>query len=306
MRRYLKIQDEKLIQADDGPVQLYIAPDEAERRYLIDSLKIDEHTLNSALDPDEQSRLEFEPEHAAMIVKHPKSYCVEDNFLFKVASLGVFLFADKLVVVLAEDGMLLEGKPMLKMRSLQDVILKLLYRTIYHFEGHLKVINATATEIEQEINTAMENKHLLNLFTLEKSLVYYLNAISSNTMLITKLKASAPKLGLTSENLEYLDDIVIENNQCHEQATIYSNILASLMDARASLVANNLNVLMKTLNIITIAVMLPTLVVSIFSMNVILPFRHDDPIAFWVVTGLAAFSAVAVALIWWRKRLFVR
>ena len=306
MVRHLKITDGKLLEsgASDAQVLVYSAPDDAERQYLMDQLKVDEHTLNSALDPDEPARLEFEPEHTALILKRPKSYASADDFLFRVASIGLFLFKDRLIIVAAEDGQLFEGKPNLRMRSLQDAILKLLYRCIYHFEQHLKVINTISAAIELEINTAMENKHLLNLFTLEKSLVYYLNAINSNSVLIGKLRTNAAKLGFTPENLEALDDIVIENSQCHEQAHIYSNILASLMDARASIVANNLNVLMKNLNLIMIALMLPTLVVSIFSMNVALPIAQEGSWSFWLVMALATAASSVVALIWWRKRVF--
>ena len=83
MLNKLRIQDGKLVEngQEDAVVYVYVAPDEAERKYLVEQLKIDEHTLNSSLDPDELSRLEFEPEHIAMIFKRPKRYSSEDNFL---------------------------------------------------------------------------------------------------------------------------------------------------------------------------------------------------------------------------------
>ena len=90
---------------------------------------------------------------------------------------------------------------------------------------------------------------------------------------------------------------MIENSQCEKQAEIYSNIFASLMDARASIVNNNLSVLMKTLNIITITIMVPTFVVSVFSMNVGIPLA-DMPWAFWVILGMAAAAAGVVGLAW--------
>jgi len=147
----------------------------------------------------------------------------------------------------------------------------------------------------------MENKYLLNLFTLEKSLVYYLSAINSNAMLIEKLKNSSAKLAMTQENVELLDDIIVENFQCIKQAEIYSNILAGLMDARASIVGNNLNMLMKTLNIITIGIMVPTLVVSIFSMNVAMPFSQQHQGSFWAIIFLAVFSIVTFLFVWRKK-----
>ena len=106
MLRKLNITDGRLTEGQNGlgEVYIYITPDEAERKYLVDQLKIDEHTLNSSLDPDEVSRLEFEPEHIAMIFKRPKRYSAIDNFLFRVGSTGVFMFKDRLVIVLAEDA----------------------------------------------------------------------------------------------------------------------------------------------------------------------------------------------------------
>ena len=308
MITYLAIADGKLVEADAsaGQIHVYVAPDEAERKALVETQKIDEHTLASALDPDELSRLEFEPDHIAVIFKRARNYSSQDNFLFRVSSTGLFLFKDRLIIVRSEDAPLFEGRAFARVSGLQDLILKLIYRAIFHFEEHLKVINMISGELEHEINTAMSNKHLLSLFSLEKSLTYYLNAIASNAVLVDKLRNNAVKIGLTQEHLEFLEDISIENNQCQQQAAIYSNILASLMDARASIVSNNLNVLMKTLNIITILIMIPTLVVSIFSMNMILPVPGERSGAhwpFWMVMSLATASSLAVAFIWWKKRL---
>jgi len=302
LKRYI-LSGNKVVESEDqqGQVLLFINPDESERKHLLDDYKLDEHTLNSALDPDELARLEFEPEHVAMIFKRPKNYSSKDQFLFKVASVGVFLFKERVIVLLSEDVPLFTGKLFQRVSSLQDFCLRMIGRTIYHYLEHLKVINMITDSLEQKINTAMENKYLLNLFTLEKSLVYYLSAINSNAMLIEKIKNNTAKLGLTQDNVDLLDDITIENNQCNKQAEIYSNILASMMDARASIVGNNLNILMKTLNIITIGIMVPTLVVSIFSMNVDLPVQHAHPLAFWFILGLGIISVTAFMMFWKRR-----
>jgi magnesium transporter len=303
MLRKLHIENGRLVDngTENAPVHVYIAPDEIERKYLVEQLKIDEHTLNSSLDPDELSRLEFEPEHAAIIFKRPRHYQAKDNFLFKVLSTGVFIFKDLLVIVVAEEAPLFEGKPFLKIQSIQDVLLKLLYRAITHFVEHLKGIDTLANEIEKQVNISMENKYLLNMFTLEKSLVYYINGITSNGVLFEKLKNNAAKMGFTTENIEFLDDILIENNQCKGQADIYSQVLSSLMDARASIVSNNLNIRIKTLTIITIAIMIPTFVVSLFSMNVPIPME-DYEFSFWIISAMAAMTTTIVAFLWWKKR----
>jgi magnesium transporter len=302
MLRTFCLRDGRVVEAEGGPIAVYVAPDEAERRLLVETLKLDEHTLSSSLDPDELGRLEFEPEHTAVIFKRPRNYSGADGVLFKVASCGAYLFRDRLVIVQSEDLPLFEGRQFLKVTTLPEVMVKLIYRAIYHFLEHLKIINSISAELEQKINQAMENKYLINLFGLEKSLVYYVSSINSNGTVIDKLKLNAGKIGFAPEEVEFLDDIIIENSQCAKQAEIYSNILAGLMDARVSIVSNNLNVLIKTLNIITIAIMVPTLVVSIFSMNVKLPLSDTHPLAFWVIMGLAATSLVVFMYFWWRKK----
>lgn len=302
MFRY-SIAGGKPVRTEDGTgnVHVYVNPDESERKHLVEVLKIDEHTLASALDPDELARLEFEPEHMAVICKRPRNYSSEDRFVFKVGSTGLFLFADRLVLVLSDNVPLFQGKSFLRVATLQDLALKTIYSSISHFIEHLRVINAVSDALEEQINASMQNKYLLNLFSLEKSLVYYLNAINSNSKLIERLKNNAAKMGLGDENREFLDDMIVENSQCYEQAEIYSNILASMMDARVSIVSNNLNWLMKTLNIITIAIMLPTLVVSIFSMNVEFPGKYH-PMMFWLILVLALVSVFLVRWVWWWKK----
>jgi magnesium transporter len=295
MLKKLYISNGRLVEAEDDKIQplvyVYIEPAEVEKKELVEKYKIDEHTLNSALDPDELSRLEFE------------HYGSEDEFLFKVASTGAFMFSDRLIIVMNEDVPLFEGKAFLKVQTTQDIILRIVYRSVSHFLEHLRGMNMLAASIEHLINTAMENKYLLNLFTLEKSLVYYVNATNSNAGLIERMRHNAAKMGFTTENLEFLDDLAIENSQCREQAQTYSHVLAGLMDARASIVSNNLNIRIKALTIITIVIMLPTLVVSIFSMNVKLPIeQHENLESFWIISGIAALTAVIVGLLWWRKR----
>lgn len=304
MLKVYKVLDNKIIPVEngDGNIFIYINPDEKEKKFLVDEFRVDEHTLNSSLDPDELSRLEYEPEHVALIFKSPKNYSAkEQSLLFKVNSIGAFLFKDKLVIVTSEEIPFFPVKQFAKVGALNNVLLKLIYSSTFHFLEHLKVINMISDEIERKISTAMENKYLLNQFTLGKSLVFYQNAINSNSVLLEKIKLNSAKLSFTIEEVELLDDLIIENNQCYRQAEIYSNILASLMDAKASIISNNLNVLMKTLNIITIMIMVPTFVVSAFSMNVKIPFQ-SHPQAFILIMSLALISVASFFVFWKWKR----
>ncbi len=250
----------QLKEAPQGPhcVTVAVNPDETERKELLAEFVVDEHNLHSSLDPEEPARLEVEDGHMELIFKRPKNYSSKDHFLFKVSSMGLFLFKDRLLVVLSEEMPIFTGKYFKHVAGLREIFLKLIYNAIFHFMEHLKVINMIADEIETKITKSMENRYLLNMFTLEKSLVYYLNAISSNAFVIERLKANAEKLNFTERSREFIDDVLIENTQCYRQAEIYSNIFASLVGARASIVSNNLNILLKNLNAIVIAIAVPS------------------------------------------------
>jgi magnesium transporter len=284
--------------AEAAQVFVYSDPDEAQRAYLISGLLIDEHTLQSSLDPDELGRIEYETDHVAIIVKRPRRYCSADNFLLKVSSIGLFIFADKFIIVSA-DEFTFEGRVFGRLRSLQDVLLRVIFTCIRHFEEHLTVIHSISDELEQELNKSMSNKSLFNMFNLEKSLVYYLNAINSNSKVIEKLKNNATKFNFSQDTLEFLEDVIIENAQCYEQANTYSQVLSSLMDARASVINNNLSMRLKTLTIFSICIMMPTLVVSLFSMNVKLPVPQEGALwPFWMIMSIALGSIITILTIW--------
>ncbi|MBN2363871.1 magnesium transporter CorA family protein [candidate division WOR-3 bacterium] len=246
---------------------LYTCPTEAEKHELIEKYKLDEHTLFSIMDPDELARLEIEEDHCAIIYKRPKNYSSDDNYFFKVTSAGIFIFKDFLIIVSADDMAFLESKQFKNIHSVQDAVLKIFEICITHFLEHLRIINMITNELENKVNRSMENKYLINLFTLEKGLVYYLNAINSNSTVLDKLRIYSKKMSFSEENLEYLDDLIIENNQCLKQTEIYSNILTGLLGANASIVSNNLNVLMKNLNAVVLAIMIPSFFAGVGGMS---------------------------------------
>ncbi len=300
MLKHFCIQDGRIVETSpqEGTVLMYISPDETEKTYLVNTLLLDEHTMNSALDPNELGRLEFEANHMAVIFKRPRRYTTRDNFLLKVDSVGLFMFPDRLVIV-AQEEFMFEGRIFARMRSVQDVFIKMIFNCIRHFEEHLVVIHSISDELEMEINQSMSNKNLINMFNLEKSLVYYLNAISSNGKVIEKLKLNSVKIGFPQDVVEFVEDVIIENAQCYEQANTYSQVLASLMDARASIISNNLNIRIKMLTILSICIMLPTFIVSLFSMNMPLPLpQRDSLLPFGMVVLLASASVLLILLVW--------
>ncbi len=302
IKRFLIENGKVVATPGEGPILAFIAPDPAERKELVEKHGIDPHNLESSLDPDEMGRIETEPDHLAVILKRPRNYCSADNFLFRVISMGVFLFSDKMIIVISDDLTLFEGKHSFQLKSLPDVLIKLIYSTIHHFNGHLKVINMLSDELENKINRSMENKHLLCMFTLEKSLVYFLNAVNSNAAQIEKLKHNAQKLGFSQENVELLDDISLDNQQCLTLVQTYSNILSGLMDAWASVINNNVNVVLKRLTAVTIAIAVPSLIAGIGGMSEFTAFTHGQHPALAYTAFLLAMVAVGYLTHLWIER----
>ena len=295
------VLDGRIAHSDEGsiPVDIYVMPDGDERAVLTDELGIDPHTLASSTDPDETPRIEFEDDYTAIILKYPKNYSADDNFLFLVKSMGIFLFADRVVLVVDEEfPQLFTGKFATKVYTKQDVLLRVLTQTIRHFESHLRVINMCSDEIETQLNESYNSSNLLDMFTLEKSLVYYVNALSGNRRAFERIRVGALKFQFTEENIELLDDLQIENRQFLDQAQVYSQILSGLVDARSNIINNNLNVLMKNMNAIVIAVAIPTFFTGVFGMSEFTEFLSGPghkywyisfPAFFFLMTGLALF-----------------
>ena len=269
MLQKYSVQNGRIVQGDEGSIQVevYIMPDEAERTRLIDEYEMNEHTIASSIDPDETPRIEFEDNHTAVILKYPKNYSADDNFLFRVKSMGIFVFASRVVIIIDEYVPLFTGKIANNVHTVQDVIMKTLLLTIRHFESHLRVINMCSDELEHAIVSSYDGKELLNMFTLEKGLVYYVNALNGNRRVIERMREAALKLGFTEENIELLEDISIENRQFLDQAEVYSQVLSGMMDARASMVNNNLNVMMKNMNAIMIAIAIPSFIAGVGGMS---------------------------------------
>lgn len=298
MPNYLRIVAGKLEEcgAEEAVAFVYTNPSADERKELVERFKLDEHTLASSMDPDELARVELEPDHIAIIFKRPKGYSAPDQLVFRVNSVGFFVFRDRLVAILPEGGRLFDGRPLANVQGLQELTLKILMRTVQHFTGHLKVIHTMTDEIEQRIEKSVDNSSLLQLFAFEKSLVYYVNAIHSNTGVIERLKNNAQNpatAGFHPQDVEFIDDLLIENRQCYELAMISSNILAGLMDARASIISNNLNVMMKNLNALVIAVAIPTFFASVGGMS---EFTALFGLSSHVILGYSAFFLAMVLL----------
>jgi magnesium transporter len=296
MRQHYDIVDGKIAHLEaGGRILVFVDPDAAERKALLEEFGIDPHDLSSALDPDELGRFEIDGENLNIIMKLPRNFTSANQLLFTVTSAGLFLTRDRLLVITTDDANLFEDRNMKVVVSLRDATLKIFYGAIGHFLGHLKVINMLSEALEQRVNASMGNRYLLDMFTLEKSLVYFVNGIASNEVVLEKFRSNAVKTGASENALDILDDIIIENLQCGKQAEIYSNILTGLMDARGSVVNNNLSILMKRLTIVSIIFMPMNVLAGMGGMSEFSAMTQGIP--YYVSYSLFALALVGVGFL---------
>jgi magnesium transporter len=247
--------------------------------------------LTDIMDADEQARIEKEDAYTALIVRLP---VYDDSYevAFFTLPLGIILFSDKIVTICqrssdALDDILKNRVRGFSIRNKSTFVLNLLGRAAFTFLRALKDLNKRTNAIERELQRSIKNNELIQLLSLQKSLVYFTTSIKTNELLLEKLQKS-PLIRFKEDEKELLEDVVTENKQAIEMANIYSSILTGTMDAFASVISNNLNIVMKRLTIVSIVLMIPTVIYSFFGMNVRLPFQD----AFWVGGGIFLTSLV--------------
>ena len=180
-----------------------------------------------------------------------------------------------------------------------DLIINLFIRTTLFYHRYLKQINRQTNMIEHDLEKSTKNKELHKLLKMEKCLVYFTTSLSSNELLIAKFRNSR-FLEHSESTADLLDEAIIENKQAIDMAHIYSDIQSGMMDAFASVISNNLNIVMKQLTIITIILMIPTLIASFFGMNIPNKLEHNS-FAFFGILGVS-FLLSAIGVILFRKK----
>ena len=172
------------------------------------------------------------------------------------------------MVIQSEQTPLFEhGRAPIRGRSIPGILLRLLHHSTHHFLEHLRIVKTISDKIEEQIEFSLTNKALVNMFTLQKSLTYYENATNANLLLMLKLRNDARKIGFNEEEIDFLEDITVENKQCDKLSGIYSEILSAMSSARVSVVNNNLSVAMKYLAIINIVFMPINVIVGMGGMS---------------------------------------
>lgn len=251
--------------------------------------------LTDIMDADEQARIEVEDGYTALIVRLP---VFDQNYevSYFTLPLGIIIFQDKIVTICQRSSDALDDLARNRIRGFNirnksAFVLNLLGRAAFTFLKSLKELNKKTNIIERELQKSVRNHELVQLLSVQKSLVYYTTSIKTNELLLEKLQKS-PVFRFKEDEKDLLEDVVTENKQAIEMANIYSSILTGTMDAFASVISNNLNIVMRRLTIVSIVLMIPTLISSFYGMNLAIPFQDSA----WAVWGVLSVSLLASLL----------
>jgi magnesium transporter len=300
MITYYQIASRQLVQCekDSATVLIYFQPTDAEKEDLLHQFALDPPDVESIFDPDEVPRLEIDVDHTFMIWKRPDNVSIGEAVQFEVSSLGIALRQNRIALIVPRGELSMSGKGFKRIDSGWDCILQVLLQSVHHYLDHLKAIKMISQQLQSKIVSSMENKYLLQMFALGESLVYYYNALESNLTVLSKLRSASDKQGMNSDQIELLDDLIIENQQAGKQANIYSTVLSGLMDARGTIVNNNMNVLLKNLTVINVVFLPLNLIASIGGMSEYSSMTNgiEWPIAY----GAFMMAMIALGWITWR------
>ena len=264
-----------------------------------------------SLDVDERSRFEVEDDCRLILINAPilNTSEEENDAIYITVPIGIIISPEHVFTITTADNPVLDKFIENKVRNFDPsdamfFIIQLLEQNVYRFLTCLKKLDLRRNLIERELYHASRNKELKQLLSIEKSLVYILNSLSANDLLMMKMKrVDFLSIRTEEEKMDLFEDIIIDNGQALEMANVYSNILSGTMDTYASIISNNMNVTIHRLTLVTIFLAVPTLIASFFGMNVPLPLSKS-PFALPVIIVFATSVSFLLSWIIQRKRFF--
>ena len=316
MTRYYVQQDGKLaeLEALAPSCWVNISPpiEKVELESLATKLDIPFDFLTDSLDIDERSRYDREDEvrHIVVNTAYFNDSESDNEAIYITVPIGIIITPENIITISPKENdvlnMFIEDRVRnLNVNDERKFVLQLFDRIVIHYLDQLKKLNLKRHLIENELYDSARNEELKQLLRIEKSLVYFVNSLSSNELVKMKMKRTDFLHIREDDDLsDFFEDIIIDNSQALEMANVHTNILSGTMEAYASIVSNNLNIFIQRLTIITIILMVPTLVASFYGMNLKNLPLEDSEYAFYLILILSlVFSAF---LVWFfrRKRLF--
>jgi magnesium transporter len=306
MIRYT-ITENKSLTSLDAPAKgcwiSLISPTEEEILQTAEQCQVDADALRAALDPEERSRIETDETYTMILVNIPTIVTANQKELYDTIPLAVILADEKIITVCSQHSPILRQFEENKVRDFSTAmrsrfLLQILFRVNSLYLQYLRSIDKRSEQVEAKLQRTTKNRELIEVYRLEKSLLYFTTSLRSNESVLEKM-LRIDSIKKYPEDAELLDDVIVENKQAIEMANIYSGILRGTMDVFASVISNNLNIVMKVLSIVTIVMAIPTIIFSAYGMNVNpagMPFA-TSPAGFGIILGIAAAISAAAGFI---------
>ena len=248
-----------------------VHPSSDELAQIAKAAEVEEEFVRAALDPEESSRVDTEDEQLLMIVDIPmveKSSVEDGGQLFSTIPMGIVVAKSAVITVCLEDSIILRSIAEGAVKGVHTALrTRFVFQILLRFLKNLRMIERDFMRIEKRLYDSLKNEELIQLLGLSKSLVYFSSSLKGNEVTMEKVLRGRV-LKLYEDDRDILEDALIEVRQAIEMANIYSNIMAGTMDAYASVVSNNLNIIMKVLTILTIIMTIPNIVFGFFGMNI--------------------------------------
>ncbi|MCU4138688.1 MAG: Mg2+ and Co2+ transporter CorA [Thermodesulfobacteria bacterium] len=288
-------------------------PSEEEISYIEKKFRILPEFLRYPLDEEERPRIEKEEQQILIILRVPDVVSRGLFIKYETIPIGIILTEENIITVCLKDHPIFEEFITLANRSKVFDLNRPVYFTLNFilavtslYIKLLRQIDKTLEEYEEEVFRAIENEEILKMLSIEKTLTYFNTSLQGNDTVLTKIQ-SGRYIRLTEEEMELLEDVQIENKQAIEMTKVFLNIVAGTMDAYTSVINNNLNLIMKFLASIAIILSIPTIIYSMYGMNIPLPFQHLSPFkgsphAFYIVNFLTIFLCAFLFFILRKKR----
>ncbi|NDL66373.1 magnesium transporter CorA family protein [Anaerotalea alkaliphila] len=284
-----------------------VQPTPEEITFLKMALDVPEDFILAALDEEERSRIETDEDYTLIIIDIPVASSEEYAGLYITVPMSIIVSDHNIITICMKEHAILDDFINRRVKGFftykkTRFIFQILYKNAAFYLQYLRQIDRRSNQVEMELHRSLKNKELIQLLGLEKSLVYFSTSLKSNEVVLEKMMRFNP-VKMYPEDQEILEDVIIENKQAIEMSGIYSNILSGTMDAFASVISNNLNIVMKILASITIVLSIPTIVASFFGMNVAVPLA-DEPHAFLWIFLISSVIAGVLGLVMLKKNLF--
>lgn len=285
-----------------------INPSVEEMEKVSEQLKLDFDMLKNALDLDERSRVEFEDGVLSLIVNLP---WMDDDGKFDTLPCGLFFTKHNFMTICSRENRIIGAfnkntAKTFDTRERGRFLLNILSKCTQFYLKYLSIINQKTEEIEYSLRKTTKNKALFKLIEIQKALVYFTTALKDNHLVLLKIlrminsPAMAKVVKFTDDDIDLLEDVIVDNKQAIEMVDMHRSILEGMMDGFASIINNNVNLVMKFLAAITIILSIPTMLASFWGMNVPVP-GAGNPYGFLIVMAISALATV-LTIIYFRKK----